>query len=184
MSACGRGGGPDRARCHRAQAGRAVLAAAHSRGGLRLRAALAHPAQAARARAEGGRRLAAWPLLGPARQRVAQGPRARNGVRSAGGDRLPPPGRRLAAAAQQEWCGCDTGARIFKSPNGTSSAAGQCPRPCALARRHPHRGNCLKGGRHRPEDLTFIRPAAPRLRGPRRGRCSRSHSERPGRHGA
>jgi transposase len=32
-----------------------------------------------------------------------------------------------ARAPKKKWCGRDTGARIFKSPNGTSSAAGNCP---------------------------------------------------------
>jgi hypothetical protein len=62
---------------------------------------------------------------------------------------------RLAVDAEKGRCGCDTGARIFKSPNGTSSAAGHSPRPCALARRHPHRRNCLKAGRPRQARVDF-----------------------------
>jgi hypothetical protein len=62
---------------------------------------------------------------------------------------------RLAVDAEEGRCGCDTGARIFKSPNGTSSAAGHSPRPCALARRHPHRRNCLKAGRPRQARVDF-----------------------------
>src|SRR5215216_3637858 len=55
---------------------------------------------------------------------------------------------------------------ISKEP---SSAAGISPRTCALARRHPHRGDYRRTEVCRLEDLTFIRPAARRLGGPGRG---------------
>ena len=82
---------------------------------LRLPAALAHSTQAARARAEGRRRLAPRPLFGSARQRVTQGARARDGVRRPSRDRLPQARRRLAAPGQAKGCGCETGTRIFNA---------------------------------------------------------------------
>ena len=68
--------GPDRARGDRAQAVRAVLAAAHARARLRLRTALAHPPQAAPARADGRRSTASRPALRFTGEQARTAPRA------------------------------------------------------------------------------------------------------------
>jgi Transposase IS116/IS110/IS902 family len=106
----------------------------------------------------------------PGRGRAAVGqprpgrPRAR--ARRPGRARLPPTRRRLAAHPTQGRCGCDTGARIFSAVNAASSAAGDSPTSCALARRHPHLPKSSNGGTDRPQDLTFIRTSRVRLSPP------------------
>jgi transposase len=106
----GSAGGP-RGDCQKAQ--RALLALAHPRRGLRLRAPLAHPPQAARARAQGEGRTAQLAFRPCAFDQARSCARGR--VRRAGGDRLPQARRGLAAQARKERCGRDTGARVFKS---------------------------------------------------------------------
>lgn len=117
---------PGRDRRRGAQAGGAVLAPLDEGGGLRLRAAVADPEEAAPVGAPGrgaqGSRQARdlGGQQGDARGRA----RARRASRA----RLRAHGPRLAGeGAEEEWCGRDSGARIFKSPNGTSSAAGNSP---------------------------------------------------------
>ena len=61
---------------------------------------------------------------------------ARQGTRRPGRARLPPPRPGLAAGDQGR--GCRTGARISSAVKRPSSAAGDSPTPCALARGHPH----------------------------------------------
>jgi transposase len=115
--------GPDRARRDRAQALCAVLASAHARAGLRVRAAVAHSPQAAPARADGRRSAPPGPALWIEGEQARAAPRAR--ALRAGRAGIPPTGRRLAAAAEQERCGRDTGTRIFKGRLAASSAAGK-----------------------------------------------------------
>jgi hypothetical protein len=61
---------------------------------------------------------------------------ARQGTRRPSRSRLPPPRPGLAAGDQQGH-GCRTGARILWAVKRPSSAAGDSPTSCALARGHP-----------------------------------------------
>ena len=117
---------PGRDRRHGAQARLPLLAAAHEGGGLRLLAAVADQEEAPPAGAPGRR------AQGRGRDRSLvdqQGDAAGGaGARRAGRARLRAHRSRLAGeGAEEERCGRDTGARIFKSPNRTSNAAGNCP---------------------------------------------------------
>src|SRR5262249_45679411 len=103
--------------------------------------------------AHGRRPAAARPALGLAGQQARAAPRARALRTIRAGP--PPAGRRLATETEEKWYGRDTGTRIFKAIEAASSAAELRPKPRALARRHPHRGNPLKGGRRRPEGPDF-----------------------------
>src|SRR5712692_9598821 len=118
----------DRARRHGAKALRAVLAPAHARAGLRLRATLTHPAQAQPARAHGRRSAAARPALWLWGEQARAAPRARalRTVRAG----LPQARRGLAAEAEEKWCGRDTGTRILKASIKSQAARqGQVPDP-------------------------------------------------------
>ena len=159
----GRAGGSGR---RGAQARLYRLAAADQGRGLRLRAALEGARQAAPCRTQ-RRSAAATPTPRRAadlRHRCRTGERARpRGTRR---DRLPTADRRLEGnGSGQGRRRRDTGARIFWALYGASSAAGQGPKACALARRRrrpegkvSHSRNS-KGDRRTSDllDLTFIR---------------------------
>ena len=100
---------------------------------LRLRPPLAHPRKDPQARARNRRRTP----KGQADRRLGHegAASARQGARRPGRARLPPPRPRLAARDQGH--GCRTGARILSAVKRPSSAAGDSPNPCALARGHP-----------------------------------------------
>ncbi len=118
----------DRARRHGAQALRAVLAPAHQGGGLRLRAAVASPPQAASAGACRRRSVASRAAVGLRGVKARATPRARaiGAVRA----RLPPAHRGLAGQAEAKRCGCDTGARILKASRKSQAARqASAPRP-------------------------------------------------------
>ena len=115
---------------------------------LRLRPSLTHAREDPQARARDRRR---------ATQRQAQpGPRLRNqrtaparpGTRRPSRTRLPPPRPGLAAGHQGH--GCHTGARISSAVKRPSSAAGDSPTSCALARGHPRPHHSRKGAAARP----------------------------------
>ena len=65
----------------------------------------------------------------------------------------------LASHRQQpEWCGRRTGARITKAVKRHSSAAGNSPRTCALARGHPHHPKPSHAERNpSTQPLTYMR---------------------------
>jgi hypothetical protein len=108
---------------------------------LCLRSALAHPPQAASARAQGRRGLAPGKELGPARQRDEERHGARARVCRAGRARLSPARQGLAAQAQEKRVrvrhrGAHLEVIFLSKRQAMRQASG--PRTCALARRHPH----------------------------------------------
>ena len=127
-----------------------------------------------------GKRIGVWRHKGAAP--------ARQGARRPSRARLPPPRPRLAARDQQGH-GCRTGARISSAVKRPSSAAGDSPTPCALARGHPRPPQLSQRSRQPSSNLTSIRSGRRRRgarvrggvgsrsgasRGTRRGRCGRS----------
>jgi transposase len=122
-----------RHRRRRPQARRDRLAHAQTRRGLRLRPPLTHPREDPQARARDRRPTPE----GKADRRLGYEGAAptRQAARRTGRARLPPPRPRLAA--HHHGHGCRTGARILSAVKRPSSAAGESPTSCALARGHP-----------------------------------------------
>jgi hypothetical protein len=106
----------------RAQARGDLLAHAHPRGGLRLRASLADPREAAPARA--AHRCRAPPRSRSSRARLRPTPpaRARARARCPGRDRLQAADCRLDRAQPENERGCRSGTRIFESARGDKPA--------------------------------------------------------------
>ncbi len=147
---------PHRRRRGRAQARRARLAHAQPRRGLRLPAPLPRQTEAAAssnsrpARPRAKRTAGATPIWGtPRRTTSSASSPAKPGSPTAGSS----PG--LAAHATQERCGRDTRARNQWAVKRPSSAAGDSPTSCALARRHPHQREVFQGGSRSSSGLDF-----------------------------
>ena len=128
----------DRGDRDRAEARRPLLAPAQPRRGLRLRPAGDDPQQDPPARAARRRTAAERPTRDRGRQ-IESSLRRRTRALTPSRDRLPPPRHRLAIQRTSEnGCGCDTGARIFKAPEGPSRAADSIsPKVCASLRQSP-----------------------------------------------
>jgi transposase len=120
----------------RAQAGGDRLAHAQPRRGLRLRPPLAHAREAAPARADARRRAPPGEAQPGPRLRKQRAAPTRQGPRRPSRARLPA-ARPGLAARDQQGCGCRTGARNSSAVKRPSSAAGNSPTSCALARGHP-----------------------------------------------
>jgi transposase len=122
---------------------------------LRLRTALARARETTQARAARRRRTTQGQAQPGPRLRDERAARAGERPRTSGRGRLPAPHPGLAARDQGR--GCRSGARIFQSAEATSSAAGDSPNSCALARGHPHPKETLAKETHAVQHLTFIR---------------------------
>jgi hypothetical protein len=136
-----------------------VLAAAHHRAGLRVQTPDHRRPQTPGARTPRRcRHQARHPThQGHAHDQTAQPPRTATHTTSR--TRLPTSHPGLAGHRNPaEWCGRHTGARISKAVKRHSSAAGNSPRTCALARGHPHQPKRSHAERNpSTQPLTFMR---------------------------
>ena len=122
---------PDRHRRRRAQARRALLAPAHPRAGLRVRAPVANAQEAPPARTPRRRRAPTRKARPPDQEHLqpARTPRTRTRALPAGRNRLPPLSRRLESHRPGEGgYGRDTGARISTALQSAPSRRITCVR--------------------------------------------------------
>ena len=134
-----------------------LLATTHHRTGLRVQT----PPSTATPRARTPRRRADE-ARHPARQGHTHDQAAdpsRTPTHRTSRTRLPTTDPGLASHRQQpKWCGRRTGARITKAVKRHSSAAGNSPRTCALARGHPHHPKPSHAERNpSTQPLTYMR---------------------------